>query len=166
MTCGGGNAAIDMMLDKIETDHGKDLAVIVSDMCLHFRSNNREAPQKSVYSVALSSRNQHLISAMQYMHEAIEEPIEITEIAERANISRRQLERLFQTYVGQSPVQFYIELRVARAHALLNETNMSIAEIAAATGFSSANRLSVRFKNRYAKTPKAYRRSWAKGEHT
>lgn len=166
MTCGGGSVAIDMMLDMIETDHGKDLAVIVSDMCIHFRSNNREAPQKSVYSVALSSRNQHLISAIQYMHEAIEEPIEIAEIAERENISQRQLERLSRTYVGESPVQFYIELRVARAHALLNETNMSIAEIAAATGFSSANRLSVRFKNRYAMTPKAFRRSWAKDEHT
>lgn len=164
MTCGGGNAAIDMMLEMIETDHGKDLAVIVSDMCIHFRSNNREAPQKSAYSVALSSRNQHLINAMQYMHEAIEEPMEITEIAERAQISRRQLERLFQTYVGISPVQFYVELRVARAQALLNETTMSVAEIAAATGFSSASRLSVRFKARYGRTPTAYRRSWTTRE--
>ncbi|MFA3916594.1 GlxA family transcriptional regulator [Ruegeria hyattellae] len=165
MTCGGGNAAIDMMLEMIEIDHGKDLAVIVSDMCIHFRSNNREAPQKSAYSVALNSRNQHLINAMQYMHEAIEEPMEITEIAKRAQISRRQLERLFQIYVGISPVQFYVELRVARAQALLNETTMPIAEIAAATGFSSANRLSLRFKERYGKTPAAYRRSWTTQEN-
>ncbi|MEX0317419.1 MAG: GlxA family transcriptional regulator [Ruegeria sp.] len=161
MTCGGGNAAIDMMLDMIETDHGNDLAVIVSDMCIHFRSNNRKAPQKSAYSVALSSRNQHLINAMQYMEETIEELVDITEIAEHAQISRRQLERLFQRYVGTSPVQFYIELRVARAHALLNETDMSVAEIAAATGFSSATRLTVRFKQRFGQSPSAFRKSWA-----
>ena len=41
------------------------------------------------------------------------------------------------SYVGQSPAQFYIDLRVSRAHALLNETSLSIAEIAAATGFTS-----------------------------
>jgi transcriptional regulator GlxA family with amidase domain len=126
MTCGGGNAATDMMLDLIETHFGKDLAIIVSDMCLHSRSNNRISPQKSALSVALGSRNQYLINAMQIMHEHIEEPIEIGEIAMRVNISRRQLERLFRKYIEISPVQFYIELRVARAHALLNETEMVI----------------------------------------
>ncbi|UWQ29724.1 GlxA family transcriptional regulator [Leisingera sp. M527] len=160
MTCGGGNAATDMMLEMIETDHGKDLAVIVSDMCIHFRSNNREALQKSAYSVALSSRNQHLINAMQFMHDTIEEPVEIGVLADRAQISRRQLERLFQRYVGTSPVQFYIELRVGRALALLNETNMTVAEISAATGFSSATQLSIRFKKRYGQSPASFRKSW------
>lgn len=161
MTCGGGNAATDMMLDMIETDYGKDLAIIVSDMCIHFRSNNRKALQKSVYSVALSSRNQHLINAMQIMHDAIEEPQSIQSIIEKVGISRRQLERLFHKYVGESPVQFYIGLRVAHAHALLNETNMPIAEIAAATGFHSATHLSLRFKKRFGTSPTAFRRSWA-----
>ncbi|WP_120500786.1 GlxA family transcriptional regulator [Roseovarius sp. EL26] len=164
MTCGGGNAATDMMLEMIETDHGKDLAIIVADMSIHFRSDNRKALQKSAYSVALSSRNQHLITAMQYMHDAIEEPLEIGAIAEHMDISRRQLERLFQQYIGTSPVQFYIELRVARAHALLNETNMTVAEISAATGFSSATQLTIRFKKRFGQSPSAFRKSWVEYE--
>ncbi|MGC3939081.1 GlxA family transcriptional regulator [Roseobacter sp. EG26] len=164
MTCGGGNAATDMMLDMIESDFGKDLAIIISDMCIHFRSNNRKALQKSAYSVALGSRNQKLINAMQVMHDHIEEPLEITEIADLANISRRQLERLFQKYVEISPVQFYIELRVARAHALLNETDMTVAQIAAATGFGSTTQLAVRFKKRFGKSPSAFRRGWS--EHS
>ena len=161
MTCGGGNAATDMILEMVETDHGKDLAVIVSEMCIHFRSNNREALQKSAYSVALSSRNQHLINAMQFMHETIEEPVEIGEVADHAQISRPQLERLFQRYVGTSPVQFYIELRVGQALALLNETNLTVAEISAATGFSSATQLSIRFKKRYGQSPASFRKSWS-----
>ncbi len=161
MTCGGGSAATDMLLDMIESDYGNDLAIIVSDMCIHFRSNNRKSLQKSAFSVALGSRNQNLINAMQIMHENIEEPFEITEIAERVQISRRQLERLFQKYVEVSPVQFYIELRVSRAHALLNETEMTVAQIAAATGFGSSTQLTVRFKKRFGESPSSFRRGWA-----
>lgn len=161
MTCGGGSAATDMMLDMIETDHGKDLAVIVSDMCIHFRSTAQKTHQKSVYSVALSSRNQHLISAMQLMDKSIEDPLDINEIATQVDLSRRQLERLFKKYVGVSPVQHFIQLRIQRAHALLNETNMTVAEIAAATGFGSATQFSLRFKKRFGQSPSGFRKSWA-----
>ncbi len=161
MTCGGGNAATDMMLNMIESDFGKDLAIIVSDMCIHSRSNNEKTPQKSAFSVALGSRNQHLINAMQIMRENLEEPLDISEIAEIVQISRRQLERLFQKYVEVSPVQFYIEQRVERAYALLSETEMTVAEIAAATGFGSATQLTVRFKKRYGSAPTSFRRGWS-----
>lgn len=161
MTCGGGSAATDMMLAMIERDHGKDLAIVVADMCIHFRSDSREAPQKSAYSVALSSRNPHLISAMQYMNENLENPVEIDDVAQEANISRRQLERLFRRYVGISPAQFYIDQRVSRAHALLNETTMSVNEIAVATGFNSSSQLALRFRKRFGKSPGAFRKSWA-----
>lgn len=161
ITCGGGSAATDMMLDLIERDHGTDLATIVADMCIHFRADHREAPQKSAYSHALSSRNPHLIAAIQTMNENLELPLDIDEIAERSGISRRQLERLFKRYIAITPAQYYIELRVSRAHALLNETALSVAEIAAATGFASSSQLAQRFRKRFGKSPSAYRKSWS-----
>ena len=163
MTCGGGSAATDMMLDLIERDHGNDLAVVVADMCIHFRSNTREAAQKSAHSQALSSRNPHLIAAIRLMNDNLEAPLSMEDVAEAAEISRRQLERLFTRYVNQTPAQFYLELRVARAHALLNETAMSIGEIAVATGFNSTSQLALRFRKRYGKSPGAFRKSWTDG---
>jgi len=161
MTCGGGSAATDMMLDMIETDHGKDLANVVADMCIHARANNREAPQKSPLSVALGSRNRHLISALQQMNDNLEYPLEMAQIARGADISRRQLERLFKRYVRVTPAQFYLDLRITRAHALLNETALSIAEIAAATGFNSTSQLALRFRKRFGQPPGAFRKSWS-----
>lgn len=162
ITCGGGSAATDMMLDIIVQDHGADLAAIVADMCIHPRTSRREVPQKSAFSHALSSQNQHLIAAMQFMDANLETPVEMSDVADHVHISRRQLERLFRKYVSITPAQFYIELRISRAHALLNETGMSIAEIAAATGFGTSSQLSTRFKKRYGKPPTAYRKGWAK----
>ena len=95
---------------------------------------------------------------MQYMDDNLEYPVEIDEVADEINISRRQLERLFKRHVGVSPAQFYIEQRVSRAHALLNETAMSVNEIAVATGFSSSSQLSLRFRKRFGLSPGAFRK--------
>lgn len=162
LTCGGGSAATDMMLEIIEADHGSELATIVADMCLHTRSDDRGVSQRSARAAVIGSRNSRLIAAIDYMSAHIEEPVEIAGLARHVGLSRRQLERLFRRYIGVTPAQFYLDLRVTRAHALLNETNMSVAEIAAATGFASSSQLSLRFRKRFAKSPSAYRRGWAR----
>ena len=158
ITCGGGSAATDMMLDIIERDHGRDLATIVADMCIHSRTDRQTAPQRSAYSYALGSRNPSLIRAMDFMNTQIETPADMADVAMQAGVSRRQLERLFSRHVGVTPAQFYIELRVSRAHALLSETAMSVGEVAAATGFASSSQLSQRFRKRYGMTPGVLRK--------
>ena len=160
LTCGGGSAATDMVLELIEADHGADLAAIVADMCIHLRSATRDAPQRSAHSQGLSSRNPHLIAAIEFMEENLEATVDILAIADHVDLSRRQIERLFRQHTGQSPAQFYMDMRVSRAHALLNETGMTVAEIAAATGFASSSQLSQRFRARYGASPGAYRKSW------
>ena len=161
VTCGGGSAATDMMLDLIERDHGADLAAIVADMCLHVRSNLQDRKQKSAFSFALSSRNTHLIAAMHMMNDNLDTPLPIDELSLRVGISRRQLERLFTTHVGSTPAQFYIDLRISRAHALLNETDLGVAEIAAATGFNSTSQMATRFRKRFGMSPRSYRKKWS-----
>ena len=160
ITCGGGSAATDMMLHLIEESLGRDVAVVVADMCIHKRVSGQKAPQKSSLSVALGSRNLHLISAIQVMTETVEDPLPLFKMCEILKISRRQLERLFKRYTQQSPIQFYYSLRLERAHALLNETNMSITEIATATGFNSASHLSRQFKAKYNISPTSFRKGW------
>lgn len=161
LSCGGGNAAMDMMLDVVEQDHGKELALYVSDMCIYARTPHRDAPQKTAVSAALGSRNPALISALTHMQRNLENDLGLSQLAQAARISNRQLERLFKQYLGQSPMQYLTDLRLSRAHALLNETNLVIAEIAAATGFSSTAQLAKKFKAKYGITPHAYQRGWA-----
>lgn len=160
ITCGGGIAATDMMLDIIEKNHGKNLAIVVADMCIHSRSHNKSSPQKSAHSVALGSRNQRLINAMKFMENNLEEPLSLLAVAKHVNTSRRQLERLFNKYVLMTPNQYYFELRISRAHALLNETNMSVTEIAMATGFNSTTQLNSRFKKKFGLPPRVFRKGW------
>lgn len=161
ITCGGGSAATDMMLEIIEKDHGREIALIVADMCIHKRTSDRKAPQKSSLSVAIGSRNQRLIHAIQVMTETVEDPLPLLDLCETLHISRRQLERLFKKYTGQSPTQFYYSLRLERVHALLNETDMTVTQIAIATGFNSTSHLARQFRSKYGVSPNSFRKGWS-----
>ena len=160
ITCGGGNAATDMMLQLIEADHGRDLAIVIADMCIHSRSFENTAPQKSATSVVLGCRNQRLIKAIKFMEDNLENPESMLAVAFHVDTSVRQLERLFKQYVQATPNQFYYELRLSRAYALLSETDMSVSEISMAAGFTSPDQFSKRFKKKYGKSPYAFRKSW------
>lgn len=166
LTCGGGSSATDMMLDLIETDHSKDLAILVADMCLHVRALNQSARQQSAHAIALGTRNQRLIKALELMDTNLEDPLSINDLAIEVGLSRRQLERLFKRYLGDSPNEIYMTQRIARAYALLSETNLSITEISMATGFNNPNQLSLRFRRRHGISPYTLRKGWAAGPKT
>ncbi|WP_323785887.1 GlxA family transcriptional regulator [Thalassovita sp.] len=161
MSCGGGNSAIDMMLALIEERHGPDLAALVADMCLHTRSGPTNSPQKSSRSFTIGTRNRNLLAAIRVMENALEEPLLMEELCATLGVSRRQIERLFKRYLGQSPMSYYNDLRLTRAYGFLNETDMTVTEIAAATGFRSASHLARAFRKKYGNNPNSFRKYWS-----
>lgn len=160
VTAAGGSASTDLMLSVIEDDFGADFALVVSDMCLHGRSHSGHAPQKTARSAVIGSRNRHLIEAMRVMQLNLEEPLNIEDIALRSGISKRQLERSFAQHAGLSPRRYYTDLRLARAYSLLSETDLPIAEIAAATGFGGTTAFARAFRAKFDVAPGKFRKRW------
>ncbi|WP_420587442.1 GlxA family transcriptional regulator [Ruegeria sp.] len=160
MTCGGGVAATDMILNMIERDHGTRLASIVADMCLHLRVNSDDTPQRTVFSSVSESRNTFISHAVDIMEAEVENPLSTKEIAERVGVSIRQLERLFNRYAGKPPAKVYNDIRLARASKLLSISNMRLIDIATATGFGNSASFSAHFKRKYGISPSKYKRSW------
>lgn len=153
LTCGGGSAAAEMMLVQIARDYGRDFAVLVADMCLNDPDLSGSRPQRSSIATAVATRNPKLVGVVQQMYRHIEEPVLMDDLAEQAGLSRRQLERHFRKYLGETPAKTYMGIRLERARALLVETDHSINEVAAATGFSSAQIFSRQYRDRYGQTP-------------
>lgn len=81
----------------------------------------------------------------------------VEQLAEELNISRIQLYRKMKAISGISISDYIQNIRLEKAKVLLNETALTISEVAYATGFSSPSYFSTSFKNKYSKTPKAYR---------
>ena len=83
----------------------------------------------------------------------------VEELAERLGIGDRQLRRLFDRYVGASPIAVAQAHRILFAKKLLGETSLSMTEVALASGFGSVRRFNDALRKTYGRPPTALRRT-------
>ena len=79
-------------------------------------------------------------------------------LASRVGVSARHLRRLFLEHIGASPVQVAQTRRLHFAKKLLDETNLSITQIAFNAGYSSVRRFNDAFRKTFACPPSGHRR--------
>lgn len=87
------------------------------------------------------------------MEDHLEAPLSIAMICQRLGVSHRQLNRLFANYVRKTPVLYYRDIRLDRARGLVTQTNLSMAEIAQASGFGGQVHFSRAYKERFGLPP-------------
>jgi transcriptional regulator GlxA family with amidase domain len=157
MTCSGGTASLDMMLSLIALEHGRDLATQVADNFIHERIRDTHDHQRMALRTRLGISHPKLLKVIELMEAHLEEPLSRADLAERAGLSTRQLERLFRKYLGRTPTRYYLELRLHRARTLLTQTAMSVLDVALACGFVSASHFSKCYREFFGKTPRQER---------
>ncbi len=156
-TCSGGTASLDMMLHLIGRQHGQTLANQVSEQFIHDRIREPHDHQRMELRARIGVSHPKLISVISEMEANLEEPLTQTDLAERAGLSTRQLERLFRKYLSATPTRYYLTLRLQRARQLLTQTSMSILSVALACGFVSASHFSKCYRECFGRTPRAER---------
>lgn len=157
LTCSGGTAALDMMLHLISEAHGAKFAAEISETFIHDRIRDSHDRQRIELRTRLGVSHPKLLLVIANMEANLEEPLSQTGLAEQANLSTRQLERLFKKYMQITPTRHYLNLRLARARHLLRQTSMSILSVALACGFISASHFSKCYRETYGCTPRAER---------
>ena len=85
----------------------------------------------------------------------------LPQLAARLGISDRYLRQLFQHYLGMSPKQYAQYQQLMFAKQLLHNSNMSIGEIAIASGFNSVRRFNDAFQKKLKLAPRNIRKSEA-----
>lgn len=86
--------------------------------------------------------------------------LRVEDLAALAGLSRSHFSRAFRAATGQSPQDFILARRLARARELLVATQQSLAAVASAAGFSSQSHMTTVFKNRLGVSPARYRRAF------
>jgi transcriptional regulator GlxA family with amidase domain len=153
-TCSGGTASLDLMLNLIAMEHGRDLATNVAENFLHERIRDTHDQQRMTLRGRLGISHPKLLTVVAMMEENLEEPLSRAEMARRAELSTRQLERLFRKYLDRTPTRYYLELRLTRARLLLTQTAMSVLDVGLACGFVSASHFSKCYREFFDKTPR------------
>ncbi|NKE44319.1 GlxA family transcriptional regulator [Roseomonas frigidaquae] len=153
-TSSGGTAALDMMVALIEAAHGRALARAVADWFLHTRPRAGDEPQRMSLRERYDTGHPSLLAVLEQMERAIEDPLPRDALAERAGLSVRQLERLFRSHLGRTIGAHYLGLRLDHARRLLQQTALSVLEVAMASGFVSAAHFSRAYAARFGRPPR------------
>ncbi|MCQ2413402.1 MAG: AraC family transcriptional regulator [Clostridia bacterium] len=94
----------------------------------------------------------------EYLISHIGERITIEELSYRFHINPTTLKTVFRKVYGDSLSAHVKQHRMEEAGRLLRETEMSVAEIAAAVGYENQSKFTVAFKSSFGKTPTEYRK--------
>ncbi|MDG2475068.1 MAG: GlxA family transcriptional regulator [Paracoccaceae bacterium] len=157
MTCAGGTAPLDMMLALISAQQGTVFAQFVSDWFLHTEIRPSGGAQRAGLADRIGSNNAIVLLTIELMDNHLADPLSLTQLAELARISERQLNRVFTNNLGKSTMAYYRFLRIEKAKNLLRNSNLKVSEIAEATGFSNPSHLTGIFSNAYGCPPSEYR---------
>ncbi len=102
--------------------------------------------------------------ALDHIQSNLTQPLTLSGIARTAGISVRALQDKFRQELGQTPVKYIIDQRLARAHDDLRspgKTSLSIADIARRWGFVHISDFGQRYRRAYRQTPSQTRRDSA-----
>jgi AraC family transcriptional regulator, glycine betaine-responsive activator len=157
VSCAGGVAPLDMMHALIADRMGHVFARRVCDWYLHTAVAEPTAPQRGSSSERFGTHHPGLITVLEKMEATIEQPLDRTAMARLAGVSPRHLDRLFADHLGASFQTTYHRIRLDHARRLLEQSPLSISELAFATGFSGASHFSRAFKDHFGMTPKSAR---------
>lgn len=163
-TCSGGTAALDIMVHFVKQVAGSRLALAVAEQFIHPHVRSQDEQQRLDLHARYGIENPKLIRVISLMEGTLDEPIELQEMAQRANVSVRQVERLFREHLGSSPKSFYLNLRLAKARTLLRQTLRSLRTIALECGFGSPSHFCHAYRRRYGIPPTRDRRSNTLGD--
>ena len=95
-----------------------------------------------------------------YLAEHYTEKITLSNLAERFNLDPFYLQKLFKRWMGQSPMEYLIYLRMTRAKSLIAGSTMTISEIAGTVGVDNISHFTRQFKKMEGMTPLQYRKLW------
>lgn len=110
-------------------------------------------------SQILATEDSLIMSSLRYIRERACDGINVQDVADSVNVSRKTLDRRFLSTIGRTPHTELVRVRVDRAKRLLLETRLPLRTIADRAGFAHVEYFSVAFKRLTGDSPSAYRRA-------
>ena len=96
------------------------------------------------------------------MEDNLETPLSARQLANRAGISVRALGRILRDRVGESPMRYYLKVRLQAARNSLFYSDIPIQGIAASCGFSCPEVFSRSFRSHFGVSPRDFRQQFAR----
>lgn len=110
--------------------------------------------------------NDNLREIISYVNEHYTEPLSLETVAGHVGFSREYFCRFFKQHMGITFLRYLNEVRISHAGHLLSNTDLSISEVMAQSGFTNQTLFNRLFKDIYGMTPRQARKKEPRKEPT
>jgi len=126
--------------------------------CFPIYSDNNQL--QYVVSVFITSRSykdkEEIIKGKEYIEDRWKEEFDIDKMASAVNLSRYHYMRLFKKHTGQTPFDYYQDVKIGKIKERLRDKNLSITQVFADCGVDYGNFVKI-FREKVGMTPSQYR---------
>jgi transcriptional regulator GlxA family with amidase domain len=162
LTSAGAAAGLDLCLHLIRRDHGSAVAAAAARLSVMPLEREGGQAQFIVHDRPPAPRGSALEPVLRWMQDNAAKDLTLDDIAARAGLSARTLNRHFREQTGTTPLQWLHRSRIRQAQYLLEATDHPIDRIATQVGFGSHTAFRERFKRIVGTSPLAYRAAFQK----
>ncbi|MDR7273691.1 GlxA family transcriptional regulator [Catenuloplanes atrovinosus] len=164
LTSAGAAAGLDLCLHLIRRDHGSAVAADAARLSVMPLEREGGQAQFIVGPLPATPRGSELEPLLRWLEEHAHRELTLDDMARRAGMSTRTLNRHFREQLGSTPLQWLLRARIRRAQHLLETTGHPVDRIAGQVGFGSPTAFRERFRRTVGTSPAAYRSAFR--DHT
>ncbi|WP_244209352.1 AraC family transcriptional regulator [Paenibacillus ferrarius] len=150
--------AVNEEMEKKRTAYPGMIRSYILQICVllsrHFKSHISTGEFNQVFALYYK-----LAPVLTYMHENFREPLELSDVAKKLDLSSSRVRHLFKEIMGEGFKDYLLHLRVNEARRLLLNTNLSIVDICYQSGFQSHNPFYHAFQKIVGMSPGDYRKA-------
>lgn len=158
-TSGGVMAGMDLCLQLIKQDHGREIANAVARFVVS--PPNRTDGQALFIDPAPVAHDPQLAPVLRFIDDNLCRPLSLESVAVASHLSTRTLTRRFRAVTGSTVNAWIAMRRVTEARRLLESTDLSVLAVAHRVGFGSAESMRLHFMTHVGCSPAQYRRTFA-----
>jgi transcriptional regulator GlxA family with amidase domain len=159
ITSAGTAAGIDALLHLVRRELGTAVANEIARQMVV--APQRDGGQRQFVSLPVPAEPCDSVQAvLDFMLGHLEAEFDVARLARLAAMSERTFARRFVAETGTTPLRWLTTQRILHARRLLEETTLSVEEIAGACGLGSGALLRHHFRRVVGLTPAGYRKSF------
>jgi transcriptional regulator GlxA family with amidase domain len=163
LTSAGASAGLDLCLHMIARDYGAAVAADAARLAvapLHRSGGQAQFILRNRAAVKHIAERTELDDVLAWIEQQAHQDVTLHDIAARAAVSVRTLNRRFQAETGQTPMQWLTGVRVRHAQQLLESTAYGVEKIGREVGFTSPANFREQFRRLTGVAPLNYRNTF------
>jgi transcriptional regulator GlxA family with amidase domain len=163
LTSAGASAGLDLCLHMIAKDYGAAVAADAARLAvapLHRSGGQAQFILRNTAPAKHIAERTELDDVLAWIEQEAHRDLTLRDIADRAAMSIRTLNRRFQSETGQTPMQWVTGVRVRHAQQLLESTAYAVEKIGRDVGFTSPANFREQFRRLTGVAPQGYRNAF------